>query len=550
MEYMWRTTTSNRRRNDNGETPEPPLPPQQQVREIHIPYDETSHAVTATNPPPPLRYSHQNDDDDNDDIHTGCSSGGDDDDDDNNTPRNDKDIESGISSSSSSSSSCTTPIIIDDDDPRRHDPTVVVVVPSPRRRKSSSRPQHVLVSDSGYDTNSSTTASSSRSSSSSSSRNSNNSSSSTTKPDRNALPSNNNNDDPAAVTFSWWRRQRRCHHHHHHHPLSMMQPWSITWWIRMIGSAPYCRRHGQSPLLISEWVAALWSGRYPRWRLFGTTTTTTSSQRQCRQDDRIRSSIIFRPIQPKDQEQIQMLHEQWFPVKYTKEFYDDLVYERMASTGDPLFTCVGTIPSSLLGLAPSSSLLPPHSDGWACSSHEEEEEEDPQVIVAGVVGSFLNASTLSGQLQKLLITNPQQCTKVFYIMTVGTAVRHQGIGSMLIEKCIDQVLQDTSCGVLYLHVLTTNAAAIQMYEQLGFHRVMEIPNYYMIHHVPYNCYLYAQYYHGNRGHVSSSSWLTVAGRAVRDYYCRRRRRHAVSRVVLEEETRPISQSEEYHGSDQ
>ena len=243
-------------------------------------------------------------------------------------------------------------------------------------------------------------------------------------------------------------------------------------------------------------------------------------------------NIAFRKIHPSDKKQIQHLHEQWFPVKYLDEFYDDLVYERMTSTGDPLFTSVGTMPGTVdySGDKHDKHVLPNHASAptsfgleWK-GIHSQldqpppEQQQQEEVIVACVVGCFLQATTLPGPLQQLLITNPVRHPRLFYIMTVGTTLRNRGIGTMLIEQCIQQVLHDTSCGVLYLHVLTTNVVAIQMYEQLGFHRVIEIPNYYTIKHVRHNCYLYAKFYHGNRGQIAASlsssnivpsSWYTT-----------------------------------------
>jgi ribosomal protein S18 acetylase RimI-like enzyme len=83
-------------------------------------------------------------------------------------------------------------------------------------------------------------------------------------------------------------------------------------------------------------------------------------------------------------------------------------------------------------------------------------------------------------------------------MTLGAVPMHRqcGLGTALIENCMEEVERDTSCGVLYLHVITSNQAAIRFYEKLGFYRVQEIPNYYTIDGKLYGCYLYAKYYHG------------------------------------------------------
>jgi histone acetyltransferase MCC1 len=185
------------------------------------------------------------------------------------------------------------------------------------------------------------------------------------------------------------------------------------------------------------------------------------------------SPLQFRSIQPADQEEIKRLHELWFPVKYMDEFYDDLVYGRMTGTGDPLFTSVG---------------------------YRIDAVDHRRTIAACVVGCFIQATSLSAKLRDTLIRNPYQHTKLFYIMTVGTTIQKQGIGTLLIQQCLEQVQQHPDCGAVYLHVLTSNAAAIQMYESLGFDRVQEIPNYYTTtDNLRRNCYLYAKYVHGNRG---------------------------------------------------
>ena len=130
-------------------------------------------------------------------------------------------------------------------------------------------------------------------------------------------------------------------------------------------------------------------------------------------------------------------------------------------------------------------------------------EDDTEEVIAGcVVGSFMPVTRLPTVVQNMLISNPLRHPKLFYIMTVGTAteLRMAGLGTKLVQQCIDQVATDPSCGALYLHVITHNQGAIRLYEKLGFYRVQEIPDYYDIHGGKYPCYLYAKYFHGNRGH--------------------------------------------------
>jgi ribosomal protein S18 acetylase RimI-like enzyme len=44
----------------------------------------------------------------------------------------------------------------------------------------------------------------------------------------------------------------------------------------------------------------------------------------------------------------------------------------------------------------------------------------------------------------------------------------------MIQDCLTMVEQVPSCGGIYLHVITYNAAAIKFYERLGFYRIEEI----------------------------------------------------------------------------
>jgi histone acetyltransferase MCC1 len=219
-------------------------------------------------------------------------------------------------------------------------------------------------------------------------------------------------------------------------------------------------------------------------------------------------SLRYRPIRPTDRLVIQQLHEQWFPVKYVDEFYDELcLHGRMTGSGDPLFSSVAVLqqPAESTNDQHNSSSFP--TEGFA-------RNEDGDCIVACVVGCFVRAALLSAKTQDLLVNDVQRHPRLFYIMTVGTVARQAGLGTQMTQQCIEQVQRDPGCGVLYLHVLTNNVAAIRMYERLGFYRVQEIPHYYNIEGQLHPCYLYAMYFHGNRGHrsmykLAQSTWASL-----------------------------------------
>ena len=188
-------------------------------------------------------------------------------------------------------------------------------------------------------------------------------------------------------------------------------------------------------------------------------------------------NVTFRPLQESDREEIQRLHEDWFPVDYKEDFYDGVVQNKMASTGQPLYTQVAVI---------------------SCPETQQER------IIGSLLGAFVQVAKCKTKSVELMVPNPQRHTRMFYIMTLGTVkeFRGRGLATTLLEKCFDVIEADSDCGVSYLHVITYNTAAIQFYEKLEFSRVEEIENYYLIDGQKYNCYLYAKYHHGNRGHHS------------------------------------------------
>lgn len=244
-------------------------------------------------------------------------------------------------------------------------------------------------------------------------------------------------------------------------------------------------------------------------------------------------SYRFRSIQQHDRQVIQALHEEWFPVRYQDDFYDDLVRngqpvegwassdddergpsdlqwaDGQSSTHSNTAATMRRTSSSAAAAAASGRAL------FTCVAVPDD-EEDTSRICACIVGCFLQAkSHLSPRLRNLLLPS-QHHSRAFYIMTLGVipSCRKAGLGSQLVERCQRLVESDPGCGVLYLHVITFNAGAIRLYEKLGFYRVEEIENYYTIDGRHYNAFLFAKYFHGNRGHRDLFSLLRESARTL------------------------------------
>lgn len=220
--------------------------------------------------------------------------------------------------------------------------------------------------------------------------------------------------------------------------------------------------------------------------------------------------VQFRPLQQRDRPEIQRLHEEWFPVEYTDEFYDSIV-ENKSLSGDPIYSCIAEKGDEEIGESSNSS-----DDAWTrlanflhirdfgtelqCRSdslmhrsgvvvpspHQPLTAESNIIchnvsigqghIVGCLIGCFFDASKKVNNTVSMLVRNPNRHPQLFYIMTLGTTkdVRKMGLASQLVIDALNVLEKVSSCGVCYLHVITYNTAAIALYEKLGFCRVTEI----------------------------------------------------------------------------
>ncbi len=203
-------------------------------------------------------------------------------------------------------------------------------------------------------------------------------------------------------------------------------------------------------------------------------------------------NLYFRPLQEGDHYQIKILHEELFPVRYSADFYENVVRNKTTG-GCPLLSRVAVVKG--LDEECCSSLDPQHDNFMELSHYidvpflEEcglenlltipaQGETKADDILGCIIGAFVKNSRDDGEdnMSSKLIRDPLRHTNLFYIMTLGAtgAYRKQGLGTKLIEDCLSIVEQVPSCGGLYLHVITYNTAAINFYERRGFYRIEEI----------------------------------------------------------------------------
>jgi len=225
-------------------------------------------------------------------------------------------------------------------------------------------------------------------------------------------------------------------------------------------------------------------------------------------------SIYFRPIDPSDRNVVQELHEEWFPIRYHDSFYESIIQNNVYD-GYPLYTCVASAIRSNINLDNSSYSEDIESpscdqgidesivkDAWGqhwkslhidslydlpilfkhsvkpLASNRERASSDryDERIVGCLIGRFIHNPSEENKSLLLSHSPTYRHTTLFYIMTLGVAddFRNLGLATELIQRCIHLALHVSSCGAIYLHVITYNTGAIQFYEKLGFRRIKEV----------------------------------------------------------------------------
>eukprot|EP01038_Epipyxis_sp_PR26KG_P010618 gene10618-14260_t len=174
--------------------------------------------------------------------------------------------------------------------------------------------------------------------------------------------------------------------------------------------------------------------------------------------------IKYREISTNDFAALKSLHEEFFPVRYSDSFYNDVCNGIGVDSGH-LFTQIAI-----------------------CSSTNE--------MIGFVLAQFVLVCDCE---DKGLFDNNQRSPKyACYILTLGlkNAYRRSGLGSKLIEFVVNQASENESCGAVYLHVIHHNHTAIKFYKKNNFERLRILDDFYLIDGEYHRSYLYICYING------------------------------------------------------
>jgi len=268
-----------------------------------------------------------------------------------------------------------------------------------------------------------------------------------------------------------------------------------------------------------------------------------------------------RGLQPSDRSELKRLHEEWFPVRYTEEFYNDIVHNVIGKEKAPTWSSVayepGTAaesprpqhanPTSSCGEETGTVTTPgldsnsaPSSDRMVgcviCQVVNESKCLDPGLLegrgprpkpskrqrtsanARDSVGcndagsnekadlesgfddgeSGVNGAVQSGNEKDCCAAAEHLEDQLMYVLTLGTDARcrRTGVAAALLTNAEAHARTHPRCRAIYLHVITSNKAALQFYEKHGFSFLRRIQDYYLIDGCHYACYLYIKYLDG------------------------------------------------------
>lgn len=153
----------------------------------------------------------------------------------------------------------------------------------------------------------------------------------------------------------------------------------------------------------------------------------------------------LRFLNPSDLPEVKRLCREWFPIEYPDTWYTDI------TSTQKFYSVAAVYRGQIVGL---------------------------------VVAEIKDGHTLPKEDSEILASTFDKSSKIGYILSLGVVkeLRKQGIASFLLENLIAHLTTGENHDVkaVYLHVLTTNNAAITFYEHRGFRPHLFLPYYYAI----------------------------------------------------------------------
>ena len=193
------------------------------------------------------------------------------------------------------------------------------------------------------------------------------------------------------------------------------------------------------------------------------------------------SQIVYKPLTPKNIEEVKKLHVEWFPVKYEDQLLDDaIVNNRGAFFSVAAFYYIQTGENEYKEVILGLTLCQ-----WVYTDpifFKLTTEETAKKIT----------ENLNFEEEAKLFLSRDKYYLCAYILSLGVIdeCRKMNIGTNMIKAILNYTIYCDTCIGIYLNVISSNSAAKKLYEKNGLVSVNYIKDYYPIEDKVYPCDVY------------------------------------------------------------
>ena len=193
------------------------------------------------------------------------------------------------------------------------------------------------------------------------------------------------------------------------------------------------------------------------------------------------NNIIYKPLTKQDIEETKNLHKEWFPIKYSDEYFNTIFNSKEGK-----YFSIGAFYNII----------------------NEETKEKKEIIIGlalceWIVGSDYFFKVFGKESALEISKNINYIEEVYsylkyddyhciYIMTIGVLdeFRKMKIGSNIVERIINIGLSDKLCIGIFLDVIYYNYSAIKFYQRNEFKKVKTNKNYYNLNGTKYDAHVF------------------------------------------------------------
>ncbi|KAG4987363.1 hypothetical protein JHK85_030346 [Glycine max] len=188
--------------------------------------------------------------------------------------------------------------------------------------------------------------------------------------------------------------------------------------------------------------------------------------------------ICYRPIRPSDLDILEHIHGRLFPIRYESTFFHDVVNGRDIVS-------------------------------WGAVDSSRPDGQSDELI--GFVTARIVLAKESEIVDMLGYDSAKSDQTLVYVLTLGVveAYRSLGVASSLIREVIKYASSIPTCRAVYLHVISYNNPAINLYKKMSFKCVRRLQGFYLINGQHYDSFLFLYYVNGGRSPCSPLSFCTI-----------------------------------------